>query len=371
MKRKLLMTASSFSHICSFHLPYLSQFKNLGWEIHVACGGKYREIPCADRQFPLPLEKRYLSVANGKTLAVLHSLLREQQYDLVITHTSLASFFTRMAEIGVKPHPRTINVVHGYLFDDDTNFIKALVLKAAEFLASPETDLILTMNRFDTRWAEKAFPGKTVRFIPGMGVDEEKFSGLGKIPGRDPSHETFTLVYPAEFSKRKNQAMLIRALPLLPEQVRLVLPGEGALLENCKALAKELGVEARVVFPGFVTDVGGLLAQADLAVSSSRSEGLPFNLMEAMLSGLPVVASRVKGNEDLVLDGETGLLFPYDDETAFASAVKQLLDHAERREKMGAAGRSRAEEFCLSRVLPVVMDAYLSCDPSVPSSGTN
>lgn len=371
MKRKLLMTASSFSHICSFHLPYLSQFKNLGWEIHVACGGKYREIPCADRQFPLPLKKRYLSVANGKTLAVLHSLLREQQYDLVITHTSLASFFTRMAEIGVKPHPRTINVVHGYLFDDDTNFIKALVLKGAEFLASPETDLILTMNRFDTRWAEKAFPGKTVRFIPGMGVDEEKFSGLGKIPGRDPSHETFTLVYPAEFSKRKNQAMLIRALPLLPEQVRLVLPGEGALLENCKALAKELGVEARVVFPGFVTDVGGLLAQADLAVSSSRSEGLPFNLMEAMLSGLPVVASRVKGNEDLVLDGETGLLFPYDDETAFASAVKQLLDHAERREKMGAAGRSRAEEFCLSRVLPVVMDAYLSCDPFPPSSGSN
>lgn len=360
MKRKLLMTASSFSHICSFHLPYLFEFKELGWEVHVACGGKYREIPCADRQFQLPLEKRYLSAANGKTLAVLHGLLREQQYDLVIVHTSLASFFTRMAEIGVKPHPRTINVVHGYLFDADTNFIKAVVLKAAEFLASPETDLILTMNCFDTRWAEKAFPGKKVRFIPGMGVDGEKYSQRGKAHGRDSSNETFTLVYPAEFSKRKNQAMLIRALPLLPERVRLVLPGEGALLENCKALAKELGVEDRVVFPGFVTDVGGLLAQADIAVSSSRSEGLPFNIMEAMLSGLPVVASRVKGNEDLVIDGETGFLFPYDDETAFASAVKKLLDHTEHMEEMGAAGRRRAEKFCLSRVLPAVMEAYLS-----------
>lgn len=358
MKQKLLMTASTFSHICSFHLPYIAAFHRLGWEVHIACGGDYREIPFADRQFQLPLEKKYFAMANVKTLSVLHQLMREQEYALVIAHTSLASFFTRMAEVGIKPHPWTINVVHGYLFDHDTNKIKALILKAAEFLASPKTDMIITMNRFDTQWAEKAFPKTKLRFVPGMGVDAEKYRQT-KLSEPRSADGAITLVYPAEFSKRKNQAMLIRGMTLLPDSVRLVLPGEGALLETCKALAKELGVENRVIFPGFVSDIGKVLAHADIAVSSSRSEGLPFNLMEAMSFGLPVVASNVKGNADLVIDGTTGFLFPYNDEKAFAAAVKKLLDHRELLETMGDAGRSNAEAFAVQRVLPAVMEAYL------------
>lgn len=357
--KKLLMTASTFAHICSFHLPYIAEFHRLGWEVHVACGGEYREIPCADRQFQLPLEKKYFAIENIRTLAAIHRLMREHEYRLVIAHTSLASFFTRMAEVGVKPRPRTINVVHGYLFDNNTNLIKALMLKAAEFLASPETDMIITMNRFDTQWAEKAFPKKKIRSVSGMGVDAEKYRQVRKLSGTGPSNKSLTLVYPAEFSRRKNQEMLIRGMTLLPSQVQLVLPGEGALLEACKALARKLGVEDRVIFPGFVSDMGSVLSNADIAVSSSRSEGLPFNLMEAMFCGLPIVASNVKGNADLVIDGKTGFLFPYNDEKAFAAAVKKLFNHTELLKKMGEAGYSHAESFSIHRVMPTVMEAYL------------
>lgn len=359
MKQKLLMTASTFAHIRAFHLPYIAEWKRRGWEVHVACGGAFREVPLADRQFQLPLEKKYLSAANVRTLTMLRRLLREQDYDLVIAHTSLASFFTRMAEVGLRPHPRTINVVHGYLFDDDTEKGKALILKAAEFLVSPETDEILTMNRFDTQWAEKAFPQKRVRYIPGMGIDPEKIKQARHTHRAWSADRPFTMIYPAEFSKRKNQAMLIRGMALLPDQVQLVLPGEGEGLGACKALAKKLGLENRVVFPGFVADIGSLLAQAELAVSSSRSEGLPFNLMEAMFCGLPVVASNVKGNADLVEEGKTGLLFPYDDERAFAEAVRKLLDDRELLRRMGENGRRRAEKYAVSQVLPEVMEAYL------------
>lgn len=359
MKQKLLMTASTFSHICSFHLPYIAAFHRLGWEVHVACGGEYREIPCLDRQFQLPLEKKYFAAANFETLMTLRRLMREQNYDLVIAHTSLASFFTRMAEVGLKLRPRTINVVHGYLFDSNTGKVKAAVLKIAEHLTSPQTDLILTMNRFDTQWAKKNFPKKTIQQIPGMGVDTSKLKQTNESHIAENSYTALTLVYPAEFSKRKNQAMLIRGMALLPNQVRLVLPGEGALLESCKALAKKLGVDDRVDFPGYISDIGSVLVRADIAVSSSRSEGLPFNLMEAMFCGLPIVASNVKGNEDLVIDGMTGLLFPYNDEKAFAAAVKKLLDHRALLETMGEAGRGRAEAFSVQRVLPTVMEAYL------------
>ena len=78
-----------------------------------------------------------------------------------------------------------------------------------------------------------------------------------------------------------------------------------------------------------------------------------------MSFGLPIVASNVKGNADLVIDGTTGVLFPYNDEKAFAAAVNKLLDHRELLETMGEAARGRAEAFSVRRVLPAVMEAYL------------
>lgn len=359
MSRKLLITASTYSHIEHFHLPYIRKFHELGWEVHVACGGKETEIPFADKVVSLSLKKSFTSLSNFKACAQLHSLMSENEYSLVIAHTSLAAFFTRLAELGIKPHPKTIHVVHGYLFDDRTPKLKAAVLKAAELFVAPQTDFVLTMNAYDNRWAKAHRAGKDVRSIPGMGVDEKK---LVPTNGYDFgfSEDDFVLVYAAEFSERKNQAVLIRTMAQLPERVKLLLPGEGALLESCKSLAKELSVSDRVVFPGYVHDVAGILAQADVAASCSRSEGLPFNVMEAMLMGLPVVASKVKGHTDLVEDGVTGFLCEYGDESAFANAIGKLLDDMQLAEQMGARGKEKAQAYTLDTVFSQVMDQYLS-----------
>ena len=106
--------------------------------------------------------------------------------------------------------------------------------------------------------------------------------------------------------------------------------------------------------------MGPWYTMADAAVSASRSEGLPFNIMEAMHVGLPVVASAVKGHTDLITDGESGLLYPYDDEAAFAAAVRRLLASPEEAAALGAAAREAAEAYRLDRVLPQVMALYLS-----------
>lgn len=286
-------------------------------------------------------------------------MMKKEHYDLIITHTSLAAFFTRLAEFPIKPHIKTVNVVHGYLFDDGTPALRGAVLKGAELLAAPRTDIILTMNDYDTRWARAHRAAGEISRIPGMGVDEKKLiSGAAKTK-RGSDGENFVLVYPAEFSKRKNQEMLILALPRLPEKVRLVLPGDGALLESCKKLAAELGVSHRVVFPGYVRDIGSLMLAADAAVSSSRSEGLPFNIVEAMLFSLPVVASRVKGNEDLVDDGVSGFLYDFDDIDGFTEAVEALYADRENARRMGEAGRKKAENYTLGRVFPQVMKKYI------------
>lgn len=351
---RVLITASTFSHIVSFHLPYVRRFKELGWEVHIACGGALRDIPGADRIIQLPLEKKLAAPGNLRASAILRQLMRENAYDLVLTHTSLAAFFTRLAELGLRRRPPTVNVVHGYLFDDNTPPLKAALLKAAEYITAPVTDLLLTMNRYDYDWALSHHAGKAVRAVPGMGVPGVSHDGSR------PEHDGFVLIYPAEFSERKNQAMLIRAMPLLPESVKLVLPGRGALLESCRELSEHLGVSKRVYFPGHVDNVRQLLCSADAAVTASRSEGLPFNVMEAMQCALPVIASDVKGNADLVRDGVTGLLFPFNDEAAFAQCVKRLTEDREAAVRMGQNGRAAVGKYELDNVLGTVMTEYLS-----------
>ena len=351
---KVLITASTFSHIVSFHLPYVRRFRELGWEVHIACGGAPRDIPGADRLVQLTLEKKLTAPGNLRASAILRRLMRENAYDLVLTHTSLAAFFTRFAELGLHQHPPTVNVVHGYLFDDNTPPLKAALLRSAEHLTAPVTDLLLTMNRYDYDWAVSHHAGKMVHMIPGIGVPD--LSADISVTG----HEGFVLIYPAEFSERKTQSMLIRAMQLLPDCVKLVLPGSGALLDECRELSEHLGVSKRVYFPGHVDNVRELLCSSDAAVTASRSEGLPFNVMEAMQCALPVIASDVKGNTDLVQDGVTGLLFPFNDEAVFAQCVKRLMEDRATAAQMGQNGRAAVGKYELDNVLDMVMAEYLT-----------
>lgn len=357
----VLFTASTWSHVANFHRPYLDAFRARGWRVHVACGGELRNIPEADRCVSVSFEKKMSSPANFRARAQLHRLILAENYDLVITHTSLAAFFTRMAAPRGVP---VVNVCHGYLFDDETPALKKSILLAAERVAAPRTDLLLTMNRWDLEAARRYQLGRRVDFIPGMGVDFTKFTSqvdrnfLRNF--QDFSADDFILLYAAEFSTRKNQAMLLRALALLPERVKLVLPGQGALLPECRALAETLGVAGRVRFPGQVSDMPAWYAGADAAVSASRSEGLPFNIMEAMYCRLPVVATAVKGHTDLLTDGETGLLAPFGDEAAFSSQVRRLLEEPGLAVRLGDAAREAVLPYGLDTVLPQVMEQYLS-----------
>lgn len=364
MSNKVLFTASTYSHIRNFHLPYLREFHEQGWEVHVACADAPETIEYAEISLSLPFEKKMHSPANFRAAGMLRKLAAQEQYDLIITHTSLAAFFTRLAVMGMQNRPHVINMVHGYLFDDDTNAIKKQVLLAAERMTAPVTDLLLTMNQWDYEAAQKYRLGKRVVNVPGIGVD---FSKLEKSSREDGlalrrelgiSETAFVLIYAAEFSARKSQIVLIRAMKDLPENVVLVLPGRGDLLDDCKRVAEETGVSGRVIFPGYISDMPRWYAMADAAVSASRSEGLPFNVMEAMYIGLPVAASAVKGHVDLIESGETGLLYPYGDSSACADAVRTLVNERDYAQSMASRGHQSMEQFGLDHVLPIVMECY-------------
>ncbi len=370
MTRRVLFTASTASHIRNFHLPYLRRFRELGWEVTVACGGPVGDLPEADRVLPLPFRKKITAPANLRATALLRRELGATRYDLVTTHTALAAFFTRLALPRSGPRPTVVNMVHGYLFDlQDPGFRDRLLL-GAEKLTAGRTDLVLAMNQTDLETAQALSLAPRVAYIPGVGVDFRRLDpalAAGRAAERrrlGVGEGEFLLLYPAEFSRRKDQPTLLRALARLPEGVTLALAGSGTELARCQALARELGVERRVRFLGQVAEMGPWFAAADAAVSSSRSEGMPFNIMEAMYAALPVVATARKGHTDLLTDGQSGLLFPVGDDAACARAVERLLREPELAPRLGEAAHRAVLDYALDRVLPQVMDAYLSAVPA-------
>ena len=219
------------------------------------------------------------------------------------------------------------------------------------------------MNRQDERIARQYRLGRHIVPTDGMGIDLARFSRPSapertwlrrQLSLRD---DQLVLVYAAEFSGRKHQSMLIEAMAELPERVVLLLPGRGAALDKCKALADRLGVRERVRFPGFVSNIEDYYRASDVCVSSSRSEGLPFNVMEAMACGLPAVLTNVKGHEDLVCPGENGELYPYDDRQAFCRAVRVVSEPAVRR-MMSEKAEKSVRKYGLDTVFPALTTLY-------------
>ncbi len=360
----MLYAASTFGHLASFHKPYLSWLAEQGVTVHAAAGGKQVELPGVSRYIPVSFEKSMFSPRNFAAVVQLRRLIREEQYDMISVHTSLAAFFTRLAVMLCgRKRPVVMNTAHGYLFDRDTPGLKRELLLAAERMTAPVTDWLLTMNRQDERIARQYHLGRRIVQTDGMGIDLERF----KPPAAEErawlrrqlalKDNQLVLIYAAEFSGRKHQSMLIEAMTDLPERVVLLLPGRGALLDECRALTERLDLSRRVRFPGFVSDMENYYRAADVCVSSSRSEGLPFNVMEAMACGLPAILTNVKGHEDLVQQGVTGELYPYDDRQAFCRAVRVMESDTVRR-TYGEKAEKNVQKYGIDTVFQALSRLY-------------
>jgi glycosyltransferase EpsD len=364
MPKKLLVTASSYEHIRIFHLPYLHEFKKLGWKVHVVAAGMPESVPYTDKVFNQVFNKHDGKIENMRTSSFLRKLILRERYDLIITHTTLAAFVTRMAVLGMRKRPKLVYMCHGYLFSDDMSWQKNMLLRSAERTLAGVTDLLLIMNSYDYKAAVKHRYGKRIEFIPGIGVDFSHFDHVGTDDRKRLRKqygildEEKVIIYPAEFSGRKSQSFVIDAMEYLPEHVVMVLPGAGVLFDECVSRAESTG--KRIIFPGYINDIYSWYEMADIAVTSARTEGLPFNVMEAMYMGLPVVASAVKGHMDLIKENETGLLFKYADSYGCAMQIRKLIEDPALCRRLSENAKSRVGRYSLKEVLPQVMKYYLS-----------
>ena len=170
------------------------------------------------------------------------------------------------------------------------------------------------------------------------GLDEPP-APWGSNPPDDVPANARIVLSTSRLTRQKGVDVAVQALSLLPEDVALVVLGEGPERPHLEA--------PRVHLPGRVPDVAAWLRRASVYVQPSRWEGFGLAVLEAMISGLPVVATNVSSLPELVVDGETGVLVPPDDPAALAAGIERALASPQ----MGAAGRERAvREFSVSKM---------------------
>jgi len=254
--------------------------------------------------------------------------------DLVHAHSSKAGLLARLA-------CRSISIpclftAHGWAFSEGAPKKRRLIAKLAESTCARLGHSIVNVSTYDRDLA--------LRNKVGLAAQHRVIhNGLPDIPelSAEGGATNGAIVMVARFAAPKRQDSLIRALSLLPASVRLRLIGDGPHRAECEELARQLGVMERVDFVGDSDEVARLLAEASMFVLLSDHEGLPLTIIEAMRTGLPVVASAVGGIPELVEDGVTGILLREPSPEAVAAALKTLLDNPECARQMGRLGRER------------------------------
>lgn len=264
----------------------------------------------------------------------LAGLLRQQQIDVVHTHDDRALIYGALAGRLTRV-PRVVHTRHGQgigLSRRQQGLVNLAARLADRFVCVSNDSARLAIR-------QGVAAGKTA--VIWNGVDVGRFAYLGPRPA-GPA------VLVARMNPEKDVDTLLQAAALAKAacpSFRLEIAGDGPCLPALRQTADNLGLGGNTCFLGVVRDVPALLARAGLFVLSSISEGISLTLLEAMARGLPVVATRVGGNVEVVVDGETGLLVLPRDPAGLARAMLELFIDPERGRRLGAAGRQRVKRY--------------------------
>lgn len=227
-----------------------------------------------------------------------------RQYSFIHSHSPIGGVVGRV--IGKKNGIKNIYTAHGFHFYDGAPKKNWLIYYPIEKGLSYITDVLITINKEDYRRAKVKFCAKKTVYIPGVGVDTEKFdSGLvepeEKRKELGVNVDTILLLSVGELIPRKNHGAVIRALSKFPSSNFIYfIAGKGELEKELKILVRDLGMDNNVQFLGFRADVSELCQAADLFILPSHQEGLSLALMEAIACETPVICSDIRGNTDIV-----------------------------------------------------------------------
>ena len=273
----------------------------------------------------------------------LFRIIRRERFDLVHAHGTKAGLLGRVAA-RIAGVPVVLFTAHGWAFTDGRAGWKRALLARMERLAARWSTAIVCVSEHDRRLAEQfGVGGQTKLVLIRNAIEPVHAPRLDTVAVRRALgvKQLPVIVSVARLAFQKDPMTLLDAARRLAAGT-VVLVGDGPLRPAVEQYVRAHGLQERVIVAGMRRDVASILAVSDVFVLASRYEGLPLAVIEAMMAGLPVVATRVGGVPELVEDGVTGVLVPSRDGEALSQALTRLMADAELRSRMGMAGKSRA-----------------------------
>ncbi len=352
----------------SFFKSFIAELKNSGHEVDLACNDSlypvaecYREWGC--KLHTLSCRRSPFNFGVLKAIKEIKSLVKKEQYDIVHCHTPIAAMCTRLACAGQrKKGLKVIYTAHGFHFYKGAPKKNWLIYYPIEKICSYFTDVLITINKEDYALANKKFRAKKVVYVPGVGIDVDKFRNCDVLKEEKrkaigiPEDATLFLSV-GELNANKNHASVIRAIAVMEDEgIHYAVAGDGDLKDYLLALSKELGMEQRVHLLGRRSDVAELYKAAECYVHPSFREGLPVAVMEAMAAGLPVAASRIRGNVDLI-DEKGGVLFSPHSVDVCRCAIQSLLK--EDLLQMGNHNQEKIKDYSQEKIHEMMLSIYL------------
>ena len=297
-------------------------------------------------------------VPDPRALLRLARIIRQERCEVLHSHMVHANLLARLVRV-LAPVPILVCTAHNTIEAGSRSSSRWREL--AYRLTDPLCDLTTQVSRAGLERYVRvgAVPRGKIHYVPN-GVDVETFYPEPVVRQQVRAslgfpEDVFVWLAVGRLEEQKDYPNMLRAFARVASkrETVLLIAGEGHLRQQAEALALELGIASKVHFLGVRRDVADLMRAADGYLMSSAWEGMPMVLLEAEASGLPVVATDVGGNREVVLEGQTGFLVPPKNPEALAQAMLRLMSlPLEVRQAMGKAGRAHVEgNYALERVV--------------------
>lgn len=366
--KKALVVATVFDFL-RFEVNDIQILNELGYQVYTATNMENAEETeilkgLEVREIHIAFQRSPFAVANKQAYKELKKLMGEEQFDLVHCHTPVGGVLGRMAAHSVyRGRVPVLYTAHGFHFYKGAPLKNWLLFYPVEYWLAKYTDVLITINREDYHRARKKLCAGKVEYIPGIGLDIEKFELRDgrKVQKRSElgvPEDALVFLSVGELNTNKNHLTAIRAFAKLRnDSAWYWIVGKGDLEEELKREAERLQIMDRMLFLGYRKDVLELYQASDVFVFPSFREGLSVSLMEAMAGGLPVICSKIRGNEDLVDENGGKCLCP-DDLNGFAESMRHLAEKRMIREKMGLYNQKKIQKFDKRNVTEIMRAIY-------------
>ena len=361
---KVLLTATVQSHICQFHKPLVEILHAHGCEVHVAAKNNLAEknglkLDFVEKVYDVPFARSPKSKNNINAYREIKKIVNQEHYDVIHCNTPMGGIVTRLAARKVRKRgTKVYYTAHGFHFYEGAPKKNWIVFYPIEKIFSCLTDKLITITAEDFNFAKRKFYCQVER-IHGVGVDEKRYfpvdksekMKLRKEMGFNMEQKIILCV--GELLPNKNQKMAIHMMKYIVDQHSnsvLLLAGNGPERDDLEQEIEACRMNDHVKLLSYCTNLQDYQHIADVLVSCSKREGLPANIVEAMLSETPIVASRNRGHKELIQDGETGFLVDVNDTKDMAQKVLKILNDDELQKQISEDAKKYAEQYNYSNV---------------------